>query len=371
MSHTVAANEVTMTNDKGKIQISWDDINNEPTPSPAPIPIPVARPARSASDGSWGSISPQPNPTTMTTSGGSVFLKGWFYLGAAGLAGSLLAWILCEPSFHDYGTAGWGNVWIFPLMAMLMSVGFGTAEGIIERSWMRLCLRGVVACVLGLVFGFVFDFIGNIIFALVMGLISNLGVESNTNPIFWMGRSVGWAAFGIAGGLIFGIVSKSWKKTVYGSIGGCIGAAIGGLLFDPISLMAGGAAEASRAIGMSILGASTGIAIGLVESALKDRWLYVSAGPLAGKQFVLYQDLVTIGRSQSNVIYLFKDPGILDQHATIEHRGGKSLITAIGPLAISGQPLQSRMQRTLNNGDSIQIGRYTFTYAEKERTHGA
>jgi pSer/pThr/pTyr-binding forkhead associated (FHA) protein len=130
--------------------------------------------------------------------------------------------------------------------------------------------------------------------------------------------------------------------------------------------MAGGA-EASRVIGMSILGASTGIAIGLVESALKDRWLYVSGGPLAGKQFVLYQDLVTIGRSQSNTIYLFKDPGVLEQHATIEHRTGRSLLTAYGPVVVSGQPLQSRMQRVLNNGDVIQIGRYTFTYAEKER----
>jgi pSer/pThr/pTyr-binding forkhead associated (FHA) protein len=134
--------------------------------------------------------------------------------------------------------------------------------------------------------------------------------------------------------------------------------------------MAGGA-EASRAIGMSILGASTGIAIGLVESALKDRWLYVSGGPLAGKQFVLYQDLVTIGRSQSNTIYLFKDPGILDQHATIEHRAGKSLMTAYGPVVVSGQPLQSHMQRALSSGDMIQIGRYTFTYAEKERASKA
>ena len=109
------------------------------------------------------------------------------------------------------------------------------------------------------------------------------------------------------------------------------------------------------------------MAIGLVESALKDRWLYVSGGPLAGKQFVLYQNIVTIGRSQSNTIYLFKDPGILDQHATIEHRAGKSLITAFGPVVVSGQPLQSRMQCALNSGNVIQIGRYTFTYAEKER----
>ena len=138
-------------------------------------------------------------------------------------------------------------------------------------------------------------------------------------------------------------------------------------MFDPISLLLDGA-EASRAIGMSILGACTGTAIGLVESALKERWLYVSGGPLAGKQFVLYQDQVTIGRSQSSTIYLFKDPDILELHATIEKRNGKSLLTAYGQMLVSGRPLQASMQHMLNSGDVLQIGRYTFCYAEKQST---
>jgi hypothetical protein len=170
----------------------------------------------------------------------------------------------------------------------------------------------------------------------------------------------------MAGGLVFGIVSKSGKKTSYGMLGGVIGGFIGGFLFDPISLLTNGG-EASRAIGMSILGASTGIAIGLVESALKERWLYVSSGPLAGKQFVLYQDFVTIGKAQDCLIYLFKDPSILEQHATIVRRGGRSVINAFGPVVISGQVYQGQKQKVLSSGDVLQIGRYTFTYSEKEK----
>jgi hypothetical protein len=362
--------EVGMSNDNGKIRITWDDVNKVEVDQPAPVAIPVTRPIHSTADGSWGTISPQAhNAATTATSGGSVLLKGWFYLGAAGLAGAFLAWMFCEPSFEDTGVQGWGNAFIFPLMVILMSIGFGTAESIVERTWKRAFLRGLASTGLGLVLGFVFYGIANVVFGLLIGLMVSLGANADglpANPLFWLVRGLAWAVFGMAGGLIFGIVSKSGKKTSYGMLGGVIGAAIGGVLFDPISLMAGGA-EASRVIGMSILGASTGIAIGLVESALKDRWLYVSGGPLAGKQFVLYQDLVTIGRSQSNTIYLFKDPGVLEQHATIEHRTGRSLLTAYGPVVVSGQPLQSRMQRVLNNGDVIQIGRYTFTYAEKER----
>lgn len=359
-----------MSNDNEKIRITWDDVNEVEVDQPPPVAIPVARPVRPVADGSWGMVTPRTHPAaSSSTVGGSVLLKGWFYLGAAGLVGAFLAWALSEPSFEDADVQGWGNVFIFPLMVILMSIGFGSAESIVERTWTRAFLRGLASTGLGLVLGFVFYGIANIVFGLLTGLLVNLGADADGlpgNPLFWLVRAVAWAVFGMAGGLIFGIVSKSGKKTSYGMLGGVIGASIGGALFDPISLIAGGA-EASRMIGMSILGASTGIAIGLVENALKDRWLFVSAGPLAGKQFVLYQDLVTIGRSQSSTIYLFKDPGILEQHAIVEHRSGKSMMTAYGPVIVSGQPLQSQMQRVLNNGDLIQIGRYTFAYAEKER----
>jgi hypothetical protein len=364
----IARNEGVMANDPNKIRITWDDVDKVEVDEATSMAIPVTRPVRSAGDRSWGTIAPQPLAAGSTqAAGGSVLMKAWFYLGAAGLAGAFLAWVLCEPSFADAGVAGWGNALIFPLMVILMSIGFGTAESVVERTWMRAFFRGLASTGLGLVLGFIFYDIANLVFGLLVTLIIEMGVdESASNPLFWLVRGLAWAVFGMAGGLIFGIVSKSGKKTSYGMLGGVIGAAIGGVLFDPIRLLGGGA-EVSRMIGMSILGASTGIAIGLVESALKDRWLYVSSGPLAGKQFVLYQDLVTIGRNQANTIYLFKDPDILDQHATIEHRAGKSLLTASGPIVVSGQTLQSGMQRILKSGDVLQISRYTFTYAEKER----
>ena len=113
------------------------------------------------------------------------------------------------------------------------------------------------------------------------------------------------------------------------------------------------------------MGASTGVAIGLVESALKDRWLYVSGGPLAGKQFILYKAQTRIGRDQSNDIYLFKDVAVQPQHAVIELRAGRAVLVAAAPTLISGQ---SVTQRTLQNGDLIQIGRYSFSYQEKQRS---
>jgi hypothetical protein len=167
--------------------------------------------------------------------------------------------------------------------------------------------------------------------------------------------------FGASAGIVYGIAGQSPKKLLYGMIGGIIGAGIGGLLFDPISMVTGSAGP-SRLIGMTIFGTSTGIAMGLVESALKDRWLYVSAGPLAGKQFILYKAVTRLGRDQGNEIYLFKDLTIQPQHATIEMRGAQTLLTANGPTYVGGQPVT---QRILRGGDLIQIGRYSFQYQEK------
>src|SRR6185437_10893964 len=76
---------------------------------------------------------------------------------------------------------------------------------------------------------------------------------------------------------------------------------VGGMVFDPIAL-ATKAGAPSRAVGFALFGLATGVAMGIVESALKDRWLYVAAGPLAGKQFILYKPVTVIGSSQQSDI---------------------------------------------------------------------
>ena len=105
--------------------------------------------------------------------------------------------------------------------------------------------------------------------------------------------------------------------------------------------------------------------MGLVESALKERWLYVTAGPLAGKQFILYKSDTRIGSRQESDIYLFKDPNILPLHAQIEIRGARVQLRATGPVQWAGQLIKNRV---LQDGDLLQIGRYAFRYKEKHRS---
>src|SRR6267142_3855428 len=129
----------------------------------------------------------------------------------------------------------------------------------------------------------------------------------------------------------------STKKMLYGMLGGAIGAGLGGIVFNPIAILTHGGA-ASRAVGFGLVGLATGVAVGLVESALKDRWLYVTAGPLAGKQFILYKPRTLIGSDQKCDIYLFKDSNILKEHAVVEIAGARVQLRSLGPVYVSGQP---------------------------------
>jgi hypothetical protein len=296
---------------------------------------------------------------------GSILLQGWFYLGLSGLLGAVAGWAIAEPGFVDnHAEQHWGNVWIVPIILTLMCLGFGIAESIVERSTKKAILRGVLALPLGVFLGFVFYFIGNAIFGVLISISVDLGVRSFKNPAFWISRGLAWTAFGAAGGVVYGIIGQSSKKGTYGVIGGMIGAGLGGMIFDPISLLTQGGGP-SRAVGFALVGLSTGVGMGLVESALKDRWLYVTAGPLAGKQFILYKPRTTLGSRQDCDIYLFKDANILPDHASLELNGARVQIRATGPVYLAGSAIQSRV---LQDNDLLQIGRYSFRYKEKHRS---
>jgi hypothetical protein len=343
------------------LKITSADLANVVVPDVAPNPIGTPRSGQSAS---YGTITEAADKApAVEEKSGSILLTAWFYLGVAGLLGALVAWALCEPGFTDLGAHRWGNFWMIPAIITLMCMGLGIAESIVERSVRKALLRGVLAVPLGVILGFVFEFMANLIYNIGLSICSSAGVQSYRNPAVWIARGIAWAVFGAAGGVVYGIVGQSGKKTKYGILGGAIGAAIGGMVFDPIAIATKGGAS-SRAVGFTLIGVATGVAIGLVESALKDRWLYVTAGPLAGKQFILYKALTSIGSQQQSDIYLFKDSNILPQHALIAINGSRVLLKAAGTVYAGGSPVQTRV---LQDGDLIQIGKYAFRYKERHR----
>jgi MFS family permease len=353
---------MSASNNKEPLRITSEDLANVSLPQNVPIaPIP----GEPGGAKSYGTITEAADKVPeLHEEKGSFLLQAWFYLGAAGLLGALLGWGLCEPGFVDAETGHrWGNFWLIPTIITFMCIGFGIAESLVERSLRKALLRGLLALPLGVVLGFVFEFVANIIYNIGLGLCAQAGVLSFRNPAAWIARGIAWAVFGAAGGTVYGIVGQSMKKAKFGVIGGLVGAGIGGMIFDPISMATKGA-SLSRAVGFALVGVATGIAMGLVESALKDRWLYVTAGPLAGKQFILYKSLTTLGSEQQADIYLFKDANILPQHAAIAISGSRVQLKALGAVYVGGGPVQTRV---LQDGDLLQIGRYAFRYKERQR----
>ena len=348
---------------KEAIKITLEDLASVTLPDSGVTSAAAAKASESGAK-TYGSINAAAEDSAATAeTRGSILLQGWFYLGLAGVVGAFVGWSICEHAFIDGGGHRWGNIWMLPLILTLMCLGFTTAESVVERSARKALLHGAIALPLGIVFGFIFDMIANFVYTVGIRISIESGAQSVHNPALWIARGIGWMAFGVAGGVVYGIVGQSLKKAKFGVLGGMIGAGIGGMIFDPISFATNGGAP-SRIIGFVILGMSTGIAIGLVESALKDRWLYVTSGPLAGKQFILYKPNTVIGSRQESDIYLFKDQTVLPQHATIEINGTRVQMRALGNVYVSGQPVSARV---LQDGDLIQIGRYSFRYKEKQR----
>jgi len=353
---------MSAANNKDALKITLEDLATVVVPEASP----AGQPATAAGARSYGTVNEAAEQFTPTPEEkGSILLHGWFYLGLAGLVGALVAWGIAEPGFTDGSNrAHWGNLLMLPLIMTLMSFGFAMAESLVERSAQKALLRGVLSLPLGLILGFFFDFMANILYGVGLRICFEAGLQSQRNPALWIARGLAWMVFGAAGGLIYGIIGQSSKKGTYGVIGGVIGAGLGGFLFDPIALFTHGGAP-SRAVGFALVGVATGVGMGLVESALKDRWFYVTAGPLAGKQFILYKPQTTIGSRQQSDIYLFKDPNILPEHAVIQLSGARVQMRASGPVYWAGQLLKTRV---LQDGDLLQIGRYSFRYKEKHRS---
>jgi type III secretion system (T3SS) inner membrane Yop/YscD-like protein len=358
------------TDDKPALKITLDDLAKVQVRTEATGAAVAAAGART-----YGNIAAAGTdaPAAVAEEKGHFFLQGWFYLGVAGLIGSLIGWGIGESLIQNGGPRTLGALirilLIVPLVLVFMCLSFSLAESIVERSARKAVQRAALSLPLGLVFSVVFMFGGGLVYRIGLQICAGMGIDLGTmegfkNPATWVARSVAWMVFAAAAGIVYGLVDRSFKKGRYGVIGAVIGGGLGGFLFNPIDI-ATGHGSVSRAVGFGLIGLATGVAIGIVESALKDRWLYVAAGPLAGKQFILYKPVTVIGSNQKSDIYLFKDNSILPEHGKIELRGAQTFLYSAGPIFVSGQPVR---MRALQSGDLIQIGRYAFHFRERHRS---
>jgi FHA domain len=310
-----------------------------------------------------------------------VIYANWFYLAICSMIGGLVGWGMLEPWFDDHHIRGDGlqpaAIFLFPTVAGFVGLFLGAAEGLICRNLARAAKCGAVGLGIGFVGGLVALIPTGFVFVIMTQI--SLSLWKNPQPnamptglaflVLMMGRAAAWSIAAMPAGIGQGIALRERKVTINGLVGAVLGGLVGGLLFDPISLVlmtADGKATYSRAVGFAAIGLFVGLFVGLVEGWTKTAWLLMQKGPLAGKQFILFRDTTVLGSSPKADIYLFKDDAIEPRHAIITNRAGRFEIedcnTPDGTY-VNGIPVT---RAVLQHGDQVVLGKTVLEFLMKE-----
>jgi pSer/pThr/pTyr-binding forkhead associated (FHA) protein len=163
-----------------------------------------------------------------------------------------------------------------------------------------------------------------------------------------------------------GFRTRSVQTGRNGAIGGLLGGFLGGLLFEciPFLLPTLKVGAVSRMVGFATTGASIGLFIGLVQQFLQEAWLRLELGRNEGRDFVVDQDTMTLGRSELDGIPLYGDPQIAKSHALLQKVNGTWMLSdrgqsPVGTL-VNGQRIGA--SHVLRPGDRISIGSANLTF---------
>jgi hypothetical protein len=194
-----------------------------------------------------------------------------------------------------------------PVYGLCIGLAIGCSDGLVaSRSLRRLMIGAAVGAALGLLGGLVGLFFGGLIFY-------NLGGGH------WL-RAIGWAIFGAFVGTSDGFAQRLPSKIRYGILGGLLGGLIGGSTYEALQQVLGRSAGLAlgSAIGLVIVGACIGALVGLVESLLRQSWVFFITGRLEGQTRTVDSSRPhTLGSSASCTIVLPSDPTVAAVHAEI------------------------------------------------------
>jgi hypothetical protein len=256
------------------------------------------------------------------------------------------------------------NVLAYGLCGVLLAVCHAAAETAVERNWPAVAVNASVGAVIGLV--------GGVVVALFVeklyGLIAGGGSPDTSFGRHLFARAATWGVLGLFLTIGPAVVMRNAKKLGISLLGGLLGGLIGGTLYQFILLFAD-RPETGEAVGRLIalvaIGVVAGAGTGLIENAAKTGWLKVTAGLIAGKQFILYRNPTFIGAAPDCPIFLYRDPAVGKRHAAIHLvPGGFELqdLPLGGPTLVNKRPAT---RTRLRHGDRITVGRTSFLFQEK------
>jgi hypothetical protein len=267
-----------------------------------------------------------------------------------------VGWALTEATGAGTFTTMFGIAVYVAMLGAVFGLVTSAWSDAASRLWARAMERAAIGAWVGLAGG---ALAGAIAFVLYDNL--QAVTDDPSGFKFYSLRVLAWAIFGAGIGAAPGIAERAGRKVVNGVLGGVIGGGLGGAILHWASFEVTAESDA-RLLGLSAVGIAIGAATAVVELARRHASLRVVAGGMAGKEFPIYHRETDIGSSPKAQITLIKDPAALPLHARIVDAGDRRTIRSLGgPLLVNGQPVNDRR---LRNGDRIQIGATTLTYAE-------
>jgi len=279
----------------------------------------------------------------------------------AGLIGGFLGWLLITPFYKDTPTFQsvvqmmLTDALFFGTIGAVLGAALGSAEGVVTGVWPKALKNGAIGLGIGLLGGVLGGPVGQILYSMLGGgRGAGLAIQI-------VDRSLAWGLVGMIVGLGQGVTYRSNKKIVNGLLGGLVGGLLGGVLFDPIS-MAVGSGAISRMLAITLMGTFTGGAIGLVDEMRKEAWLKIIDGHLKGKEYILFNEVTTIGRDPKCSIVIYKDSQVAPVQAAIRMQGNRHQITDSN--TTHGTYVNGRLvaNAPLTSGQTIQIGSTVFSF---------
>lgn len=180
--------------------------------------------------------------------------------------------------------------------------------------------------------------------------------------VFFVGRFLvgllAWGMFGLALGMVEGVVWGSRRRAVLGGVGG----GLGGLL----AFLIGYALHNEGTFVM--VGLLIGIGAGLIQEIYKQAWLRIVSGANEGTELILDKRQIRLGSSDGPEVDLglYHDAAIKPQHMEIKRHNGISILVVLPgatPPLVNGQPVRNSIR--LRNGDTIQIGSTHLQFHER------
>jgi hypothetical protein len=282
---------------------------------------------------------------------------------AIGLLAGICAWPVAEVilSFQaDFPSYMAFSVVLGAVTGAVMGAFFGTAEGITSRVKSRIPWGMLLGALVGCIGGGA----GLLAGQAALWMIGTLFLQSYASfqrVVLPLSHAIGWAVLGVFVGAGEGIRAGSMKKIGIGILGGLTGGLLGGFILEYARLLLP-VAGVSRLIGFATLGCAIGAFYGLIEKGMSFGIFRVLTGGLKGKEFLLNQRRMRLGRSPRNEIALPSYEDLADRQAQVRVSRGEVVLVNLEPRLPILVNEEKVTEKRLKLGDVIRVGSVRMFY---------